>query len=322
MNVFKELLNNIIVFGTKYTFWLSLLFGLLFLLIGYDKIYFENENYFEVFKVAGTVILSSGIFLSIAKSIQFSGIFSDELRKIIFGEEHLEQRKDIFNLWRNTSRALYNKKFPEISDAIEKIITESYLPITKDYYFENSNYNIDIDIDPNNNEYIILTETMRTKIKTSVDDKVVYSFKSVIDIPSSENNKYTEFELIELTINNKKIVTSNILREERQTNKLINKLELEKKLIGFQEYDVLKKVRKRYSLNSNKTKGHTAVSLTKNFYLEVTYPNQLAVDFYKAGTVYPYTSEFKTIGEHTIMKQSYKGIIFPKQGFRLMFSKK
>lgn len=319
MKFIKEIYKNLKDFIGKYVFWFSLTIGIILLLVGYNSWFFDNPNYLEVAKVAGNAVLSGGVFLAIAKSVQFTGIYSSELRKIIYSEEHLDQRKDILNIWKSASRALYKKKFPTISEDIEKVVSNEYFPTSQDFYYKDFNYTIDIDLDSEDSNYIKLEERVKTEIFTNSDESVEYRFKSTINIPSDEKNQYTTYQLESLIVNDEKIECENHLTVKRNVNNLI--LEFKIQLTGAKRYTIKKKESKRYSMIANPTKGHTAVSIYKNYHLELDFPKELNVDFYKSGTTNNFAPQKRERGSHVNIRQEYKGIIFPKQGFRLMFSK-
>lgn len=72
-------------------------------------------------KGVGVAVLSSGIFAAVLKSIQFSGIFQEELAKVIYSRNYLEKqdRKFLEDIWKLTSKVLYTQKFPRINEKIE-----------------------------------------------------------------------------------------------------------------------------------------------------------------------------------------------------------
>lgn len=55
----------------------------------------EKKFFYKICYTLGTTLLAGGVFASIAKGSQFAEIFSKILRDIIYGHEHLENRKDL-----------------------------------------------------------------------------------------------------------------------------------------------------------------------------------------------------------------------------------
>ena len=101
----------------------------------------------------GFVGLTSGVFASVLKSIQFTGLFQEELTKIISGSEFLNNRKDLPDLWKKISKSIYAQKFPEISDLLENRILTTYFPMDTNHY--NEDLVVSIIIHDINDDYVI-----------------------------------------------------------------------------------------------------------------------------------------------------------------------
>lgn len=126
--LFGRIFKNILI--------VSIVVGLICLLIGYTDLLLDvNNGLKELFKVVGTTILASGVFMAIAKSHQFTNIFKDELREVIYANEHLELRNDLQDIWLKVSDALCKQKFVINKDLLEKV-KENYLPIDEEYYYK------------------------------------------------------------------------------------------------------------------------------------------------------------------------------------------
>lgn len=106
----------------------------------------KEQNWFDGFlhilpralQGAGTAVLASGIFTAVLKSFQFTGIFQEELAKVLYGSEYLagQDRKFIEQMWKSVSKALYTKKFPSLDNKIEEVIMKTYLPSDHKFYFK------------------------------------------------------------------------------------------------------------------------------------------------------------------------------------------
>ena len=93
--------------GIRYfSFWV-LLFGIGIYTIGYFEIGKLSYTWiYDFLKTGGSVFMSSAVFMGIVKSYQFTGIFKEELRKVVYAEDHLEKRNDRNYLGKNNSSAL------------------------------------------------------------------------------------------------------------------------------------------------------------------------------------------------------------------------
>lgn len=112
-----------------------------------------TEYWNNIFQKIGFVGLTSGVFASVLKSIQFTGLFQEELAKIISGSEFLNNRKDLPELWKKISKSIYAEKFPEISGLLEDRILTTYFPTDTNHY--NEDLVVSIVIHEINDDFII-----------------------------------------------------------------------------------------------------------------------------------------------------------------------
>lgn len=299
--------------------YVAILFGFLFLAFGYTKMVFEEPSpWQEIFKVCGTVILSSGVFMAIAKSHQFTNIFKDELRKVIFSDEHLDERSDLEKIWENVSEAMCRRKFSVISKKLQKNIKDFYLPINQDFYFKDYNYEIDISYYKEDCNYLCLEETTEATIISHDKEKVNYKFSTTIPFPSDDNN-ITSYDLKHISINGKVVDVKKILNIEKRNGKLL--VDFVYPLSGSLSYTIKKIEEKRYHQRSNPYKGHEAAWIYQNFFLDLTYPKEMEIEFINMGLLKKFGLDFKPLDNLNRLKAKYTGLIFPRQGFLIIFNK-
>src|SRR5690554_949660 len=123
--------------------WLLIVLSIALISLGY---YFNDDNNLidEILRNSGYSILGTGVFASILKSIQFVGIFKDELNKVVTGDEFIENRKDLPDLWKKITKKVYNEKFPEVSNHLEDMLMTHYLPSNNKHYYRDYTVTIDI----------------------------------------------------------------------------------------------------------------------------------------------------------------------------------
>ena len=306
--------------------WLSIAIGSLLLMLHYnisDKIGWPKE----LSKILGTTIISGGVFMSISKAIQFTGIFKQELEKIVFGDRFLDQKSDddLLNIWSVVSYSLYRKKFPEISTKIHDIITNNYLPIADKSYFSRYLYDIRI-VETSDDHYLKFVERTECTLKSyKKNEQVKYTFSSSINM-TSEDDIITSYDLKSITVNGKSEDISNLdgaQKSEKEGSdnkwKLIFKHEIQ--LSGADDYKIVKEEEKVYSMKVN-SKTHNATRIYDSPEINVYYPKTLTVGFKSAGTVNKFAKEKTEVGEDTMhMRLRYDGLIFYSQGFILLFDK-
>src|SRR5690554_2881184 len=89
----------------------------------------DNKKFVEVLKLIATSVLGAGVFSAIIKSLQFSGVFYDEIAKVVFGETFLKNRTDCLELWKKLTKNICN--IPDDHDLASMCpdeILSNYLP--------------------------------------------------------------------------------------------------------------------------------------------------------------------------------------------------
>lgn len=315
----KKLLKGLFDRYLEYPLIISLFLGGISLILGYTS--FDNQKWIrELLKTVGTTIISSGVFAAIVKSSQFLDIFKGELRDIIFCDENLSNRKDINDIWNKVSKHLYKEKFPEISDKLSNTL-KGYFPLDTEYYYEDYRKTIDISFHPEDSQYMIFEETEEFIIKSNTLEEIEYKSSVSFKFPNNEKNKLSNYELINLSINENQYDAKDVLTEKTNKEKCIISTNILCKLKGSSEYRVKKQEKKCYSLDIENTKGHLAKWLFNKYYLEVTYPEELEIKFYENGIENAFNTNFRKNNGVKILKADTKALILPNQGTRLIFKK-
>ncbi|HTE10681.1 MAG TPA: hypothetical protein VK645_06915 [Chitinophagaceae bacterium] len=107
---------------------------------------FEFSAWKEFWSGFGKTVLASGIFALLLKTIQFMGVFKEELSKIIYDAKFLENRKDLPEVWENVSRVMFKNKFPKISQAIMHDIRNLYFPTEHVLYYDDYKQILEIEL--------------------------------------------------------------------------------------------------------------------------------------------------------------------------------
>ena len=114
--------------------WILLLFSVSLLLLSRLDIFIDEAN--RLIEKLSFAVASSGVFAAVLKSLQFQGIFKEEIESIILSDKFIKERKDKEKLWRSVSRAIYKKKYPKISKELNNIIFNEYFPRKRKYYYD------------------------------------------------------------------------------------------------------------------------------------------------------------------------------------------
>ncbi|PSG90886.1 hypothetical protein [Aurantibacter aestuarii] len=274
----------------------------------------------SAFHSIGTTIVTATVFVTIVKSKQFSDIFNEQLRSIIYCTEYMKNRKDIKNLWITTSKSMYKENFPDLCDKIEENL-EKYIPMDSNKYYEDYTYKVDIEFDKNNPDFIILNERETFILHAHTIEKTDY-ISSCIFNKSDYNEDVSDYSMVSFRVNGKDLqITNKYLQIDKnyKGNKIL--VQHKRTLSGDKKYKIEKIERKKYSLNVENTKAHSCMHIFKNYNLEVSHPADLEVKFYENGTLNNFTKlpERSFNGTGKIQRFEYEGLMFKNQGTRIIF---
>ncbi|WP_291870588.1 hypothetical protein [Maribacter sp.] len=312
----KGVLKNIL--------YVALFFGILFLALGYGGLFhLTSESWKEVFKVAGTVILSSGVFMAIAKSEQFLGIFKDELRNVIYSREHLDKRKDLNAIWYRVSESLCKQKFATINTKVFETVKEHYLPFDQEFFYKRFEIDSAYEFMDNEPEYLSVDSEYDTDIVADDPDGFTYHFSSTIPLPENDNGR-TSYELEEMKINGEiltDLIEKEYLKIKRTEKALSIKFDYHIPCEKTKEYKITRRDKTTYNLNSNPFNAHSASWLYKMFVVKITYPKEINIDWVDIGVLGRWTKNLRENNVHNVLKATYNGLVFKNQGFMIIFRK-
>lgn len=290
--------------------------AIIFILYPNTRYSLFSESWGTLIEKIGFIALTSGVFASVLKSIQFTGLFKEELNKVISGSDFLNNRKDLPDLWKKISKILYSQKFPEISEILEDRILNTYFPTNSNHY--NQDVVITINIDSIDKDMVITyTQTIQyTAILDSENNSSILSFSS--SLTDTENLIETN-QLICIKIDNEdftdKIQPSNIKKDGKEVHTFSYELK------GKKKFDIYHKMKKKYSLKGENYKLLRFTNITRNVDVTISHPKDIEVSFFGIGVVNEFKEIHANIG-NVICRRHQDDLILPQQGFGLSFNKK
>ncbi len=293
-------------------FWVLLIIGILI-------IYMSSWNVFNIYiqdilEKIGLSVLSSGVFASVLKSLQFTGIFKTEIEKIVLGTKFIENRNDLPKLWKKVSKSVYDKKFPAISSELNNLILNSYLPIKHKYYYEDFRYTLKID-ELTEDNIIKFTQSYSYNVILAEGENSV-KLESVFTIDKTPVLDNLTNERIYYKIDGEDFLeqaTPEIIEDEFE-----KKFKLSITVLNKKKFLVETKERREYCINEDNYKLIRVNSITKEMDVSISYPENMMVSFFNIGLVNRF--ERKHIGhKRTISRIHKKGLILPQQGFGISF---
>lgn len=286
------------------------------LLIVASFIWLDEKNVlYKILYTVGTTMVAGGVFGSIAKSTQFTEIFSKILRDITYGTEQLENRNDLEKIWENVTKVLSKKKFSKIDGELQKNIKKYFLPLDHDYYYDNFSIDINIEFDETNRDYVIVQETATFSLICE-DEKQRIQNKFACQIKMDMSNKEeTTYQLKKLQINS--VDYAGKQHTYIEGNKLI--FEYEKELTGKKIYNIKRSDQKRFNINYNPIKSQLAVWIYNNLKIDITYPKDLDIEIRALGLLNELNIDDKTTKYSSRKVIEYKGLVYKNQGIFIIF---
>ncbi|WP_336718110.1 hypothetical protein [Chryseobacterium mucoviscidosis] len=317
MSFFNKWKKTIIEFYFRFSIIIFFFVGIIFISIS-CFIQDHDSALYKFFYTIGSTTLSGGVFAVIAKSLQFSDIFSNILRDIIYGKEHLENRKDLENIWKNVTNTLSNQKFDKISIALQNNVKKYFLPLEHDYYYDNYILDITIEQSEKDPNYIIVKEIITHDIICE-EETLEISYKGKCRLKCDYlKTKQTTYNLSKLEING--VNSTNLIKSNTmyKDNELF--YDFEHKLKGKCLYTVRREDVKTYDVRYNKIKAHRANWIYNKFKIQIFYPQNLKMEFQNLGTLDDYKTEIRHSNGNTIFAATNNGVIYKNQGFIIVYS--
>lgn len=230
-----------------------------------------------------------------------------EIQDIVFGKEFLNKRNDIENIWHNVTKQMFKFKFADIHRDMLSALRE-ILPKEDDIsYYED--YDADTKVEWVNREQGLIKsiDTFAMYIVAESEKEFSFPIKSWTITGDEQNGK------IKQTINVS--VDSKAMKDLKTTTKREGDEICSETLIplkGKKRYFLQYTREKIYNINEDYYIAYRAKYITKNLKVSLELPDDIEALFVERGT----TDEFLNVknSKHHI-KKSYKGVIFPKQGY-------
>lgn len=261
----------------------------------------------------GKAILVSGVASITLSSLKHLGIFSDELKKILFDTKFLRNRKDLPEYWERVTKELLSDKFPKINNLILSDVREVYLPTESLKYYENFWQHMNIKMLDKSSEMIEVTQT--TKFLVIPNNKDIPDHQEFIsNICHGGKSSGVTFNIVSASINKESI---NVNVDHQNIGNFLNS-KFYLTLSGCDSYDVEIVIKKTYSLKNDCVMGYRHQNITHNSTLQFQLDG-IKIDFIPIGTLKDY--ETKTQNDSLIVKE-YVGLLYKNQGFVVHLRKK
>lgn len=270
---------------------------------------FENKNWEKYLTTLGGSVLASGIFALILKSVQFLGVFKEELNSIIFETKFLKNRVDLPQFWEKVTKELVKDRFPHIHNNIMNDVKDTYLPTSAVQYYDNCVNVIDIKLVEKERKIISVRQKQYfTIIPSETNQKFSHPYWNRIICPV--DCSFTSCTVNSIKVNGKEKKGTFDINQKKQDGSLITDFDvpLSGEKLGYNlEIDVTKV----YSLDNDNLIAYSNRYIQNNFKVQI-FLEGIKVKFHECGTLF----NFKTNHNRPeFIEKVYTGIIYKRQGY-------
>jgi len=289
--------------------------GVLLYLLG---VYLIKEAPWQaiLFSVA-SAILAGGVFAGLLKSFQFIGVFRDAIADVMYRDSKFLERLDLPALMLSVISASIAQRFPDLSRKMSKAVFDSYLTFAKDYYYTDMHRRITILSYEDKTDIVTFQEEFRLSIHASPGQEIDYSFKLYgphLGSPSEIPCKVTG-----LGVDNQSYMDA-VHAEAKDGNYFLG---YELKLSGRPTYNVTRTMDRRHVLaidpfvKAVSTRFLDGAELVVENRVPSKIGHHLIAIGLKEEAIVP---DAAMVGD--TKRWSIEGLIFPRQGYILLLSKK
>lgn len=293
--------------------WLFMAISLSLLILSFSKIV-ENDKINSLVEKLAFALLSSGVFAVVLKSIQFTGLFKEEIEKVILGSDFIKNRRDLPELWSSISKEIYKRKFPNISDELENRILGTYFPTNSDYYYED--YVVTINIEGISDDFeITYTQTCKYNVILDKDiSKANLTLKTSIKQLDGLSGIQNDLEFFKINGEDATPKEDDATLDDDTAKKFTIPLN------GKGPFKIHSKFRRKYSLKTENYKLFRMNTFTKNMDVTISYPENVCVSFFNVGNVNFFEKQHTEI-KNQISRSHKNDVILPYQGFGMSFER-
>lgn len=295
---------------------------------------FSVANVARFLLVFGQTILAAGVFAGILKFLQFKGFFREALSEIIYGDQFIGTRKDLPDVWKRVSSAMFKWRFPELEEPVYDGVLSKYLPTSEDYFYRDYHRKCTLAWMDDQQEIIRSIEELSIKLVPGKQGRSIiyeFDFRPI----GGAGRQLNHPEIISLSINGKDLFKDGALVEKPPYPVKIEELEPEKEgdvsyyykvtLEGEKEYCIERVTERIWPLDLDPYARYRSPRFTLNASLVVhCVASNLRVRFLSLGTV----KEFENLAPKAVDKaregdicRDYRHLLFPMQGYILVFQR-
>ncbi len=303
--VYSTLKNSIV---------LLIIFGILGLAAYVVGFIIEDSLWHEILLQVGNVLVIGVVIGFLSNGEEFLGIYQKAIQNTIFGEEFLENQKDVSKYWKATSKQMFKNKFPDIHEDFLAVINANFPTNEVSYYNDyEMTSNMEWVDEPKN--IVKVTDVVTFDLIADTVTEFNYPLKNWINASNEGREVKTNMLYFKVNGVDKKSSTNPEITYEN--GERCEKRDI--KLSGSKEYHIEYKIEKTFNILEDHCKAFKAKYIVKNCRVEYEVPSNIHIQFESRGTL----NDFENVGSQKSSKISkrYRGILLPRQGFIMALQK-
>lgn len=294
--------------------WLLPALGLIGYVIVYADIIGKDTTEGEIIIKAADVLVIGGVVGFLTNIAQTFGIFRKAIEDAFVSNDFLEKRKDISTIWRNASKILFNKKFPDISDNLLTLIEEHYICKKEHSYYNDFHITTDVKWADEKKETINVEHITTFELVTEKKGRI----KLPLSAWMKKSNKPISCELT-CNINGKDMRLQYKDKEDKNTGETVRTYFLKlKNQEARNKYQVIIHRYISQVIKDDFDLSFRAAYIVKDMTIRLNLPEDLSAKFICRGTV----NDFTCIkDDQTTKEYLYKGLVLQRQGYTFALQK-
>lgn len=300
--------------------WIIPIIGIIGYILAYSNSFGDNKDFKEIVIKVSDVFVIGGFVGFLSSCSQFFGIFSKELECIVFSDRFLESRKDISSIWIKVSKALFNQKFPDISEDLFSIIQNHYICKEEYSYYDNYRIITDIEWADENKTFILVKDFINFDLITEKEGNNDISFSTWMNgVKNLEKDKdyYCKLECKIDNILQKSITEDKFQNDDNEY--IITHTTTVHNTKDKGKYQVSIYRERRYVFELDYDISFRAKYIVKDMTISLDIPQDIKATFICRGT----TKDFiKVKNDEKRKEYLYKGLILQRQGYTFALHKK
>lgn len=282
--------------------------------IGYH-FYTEETIIHALILRMGDLMIIGVLIGFITNYARFNDIFKKSQIECLYSVDEIKNRKDLDQIWRNVSDALFKSRFPKINRRLLEIIDKYYFPHSEKGYYNDYVCEYHIKFTDNTKVYLQSDEHITYTYVTDTKGKISMETSSWVNFDAAQEESCCS-DIVSFKVDGVEKKTANNVTQERDDKYLKTTINVD--ISGKNEYSIEIKYKKIVKFDEDHDIGFSARRITNNLTAKLYYSDDLTEYFRKSGTI----KEFEEHEFDHMRQVKYQGLILSRQGYIFVLGRK